>query len=807
MAMKKPTTLFRPALASLLLFTASVHAAVIGPDQAGYLGTNAAAPAFVDLAVVGGATSVLGGVDDAAVLVNLPFPFSFYGNAVTQACISSNGVIWFPADPAACGAFVDFVPTDLSAGQTAPDLAGIFPFWSDLTFQVAGAGSVLYGTVGTAPNRQFIVQWNHAYPQGSANSVTFEAILRETTGAVSFQYAQVTLGAGDAADNGGRAAVGLRGVSGATNGRQLQWSYRASVLANQTALQFNVPAPQTITFNTLPTVTLPASPFALTATATSGLSVTFASTTLSICTVSGSTVTPLAAGTCSITASQPGDSNYAVATPVSRSFTINPAPSGGGGGAGGGGAGGGGAGGGGGGSALTASLDTATITAPLNAGLAKQTVTLTFQTYTQGAPTFASNTSTNQGLGWLSLTPSTGTMTQSSYAGFLYTYQTTVTINVDPTGFPAGSSYTGSANFSAAGGVASVNVTMNVVAQPSVFTLAPQTVQFTYRKGDTKLPPSQSLAVASKPTGTVWSAAVTTATGGNWLTASPATSTAPSTMSASLNANIVQALAVGNYSGKVIITGNGATTVEIPVSLSVIRADAPTIPQGGVVPVYSTSNTIQAGSWISIYGTNLAASTEVWKGDFPTTLGGVSVTVNGKPGYLWFVSPSQINLQAPDDTATGTVTVTITNTTGTTTSTATLAPASPSFSLLDAKHVAAIILETSGYSIVGPTGAFAYYTRPVLPGENLVLYGVGFGPTNPSVKAGELFASAAPTVNPVTVTIGGVQAPVAFAGLVGAGLYQLNVTVPEVGPGDQPIQATVNGVQVPVGPVVTIGSR
>ncbi len=239
----------------------------------------------------------------------------------------------------------------------------------------------------------------------------------------------------------------------------------------------------------------------------------------------------------------------------------------------------------------------------------------------------------------------------------------------------------------------------------------------------------------------------------------------------------------------------------------------PSITAGGIGPVYSSATTIQPGSWVSIYGINLAPDTYIWNNDFPKSLGGVTVTINGKPAYLWFVSPTQINLQAPDDTATGTVNVTVTNPNGTTTATVTLAAESPSFSLLDAKHVAAIIATPDGsgayggggYDIVGPVGAFVYNTRPVKAGEVLVLYGVGFGPTKPAVPAGSAFAGAAPTTNPVTITIGGVNAQVAFAGITGAGLYQFNIVVPVTNRvGDVAIQATVAGVKTVAGPVVTM---
>jgi uncharacterized protein (TIGR03437 family) len=241
---------------------------------------------------------------------------------------------------------------------------------------------------------------------------------------------------------------------------------------------------------------------------------------------------------------------------------------------------------------------------------------------------------------------------------------------------------------------------------------------------------------------------------------------------------------------------------------------APAISPGGVVPVYSPVPTIQPGSWVSIYGSNLASGTAIWNGNFPKSLGGTSVTIDGKPAYLWYVSPTQINLQAPDDTATGPVQVVVTTASGTAASTVTLAPYGPSFSLLgDATHVVAEIATPNGagaygggtYDLLGPSGTFSFNTRPVKAGETLVLFGVGFGPTAPQVPAGQVFTGAASTTSPVTVTIGGVAANVVFSGLTGAGLYQINLTVPPgTGSGDQALQATVNGVQTPPGPVVNV---
>jgi len=99
----------------------------------------------------------------------------------------------------------------------------------------------------------------------------------------------------------------------------------ATVSLTGTAFSTTTPNPQTITFN--PSVTT--YPFALgtftvSATASSGLTVSFASTTAGVCTVSGNTVTLVAAGTCTIQATQAGNTSYSAATPVSVNFTITP---------------------------------------------------------------------------------------------------------------------------------------------------------------------------------------------------------------------------------------------------------------------------------------------------------------------------------------------------------------------------------------------------------------------------------------------------------------------------------------------------
>jgi sugar lactone lactonase YvrE len=91
------------------------------------------------------------------------------------------------------------------------------------------------------------------------------------------------------------------------------------------ALGYDSSIPQTITFGSLSNVTFGVAPFTISATASSGLPVSFTSTTATICAVSGSTVTIIEPGTCSITATQAGNATYAAAAPIVQSFTVSSA--------------------------------------------------------------------------------------------------------------------------------------------------------------------------------------------------------------------------------------------------------------------------------------------------------------------------------------------------------------------------------------------------------------------------------------------------------------------------------------------------
>lgn len=219
----------------VLLFMAPLTALSRGPDGGGYQATDATVYSFVDVSA--GGASVLAGTDDASATLTLPFAFTFYGQSYSMVCVSSNGAMYFVPAGATCAALNDFANIDLAL-TTPNDWPALFPYWTDLTFQVPGAGSVFYQTVGAAGSRRFVVQWNDAMPAVSPSPVTFQAILLEGSNDILFQYKTVTLDSGNPASNGAQATIGIRNTAGAANNKLIEWSINAPVLRDGTAIRF-----------------------------------------------------------------------------------------------------------------------------------------------------------------------------------------------------------------------------------------------------------------------------------------------------------------------------------------------------------------------------------------------------------------------------------------------------------------------------------------------------------------------------------------------------------------------------------------
>lgn len=221
---------------------------------------------------------------------------------------------------------------------------------------------------------------------------------------------------------------------------------------------------------------------------------------------------------------------------------------------------------------------------------------------------------------------------------------------------------------------------------------------------------------------------------------------------------------------------------------------------------------VVANSWVAITGANLAPKTDDWSnsivaGALPQSVDNVSVSIGGKPAYVYYISPNQLNVLAPDVPA-GPVTVTVTSA-GTTSAsfTSTATTYSPAMFLWPGNQAVAT---RTDYSYAVKPGTFTGVTTVAAkPGDVVILWATGFGPTNPAAPPGVVVSGSqayATTAMP-TVTINGVSATVYGAALSpgSAGLYQIAIQVPaSLADGDWPIQASIGGVQSPAGAILSV---
>jgi uncharacterized protein (TIGR03437 family) len=224
----------------------------------------------------------------------------------------------------------------------------------------------------------------------------------------------------------------------------------------------------------------------------------------------------------------------------------------------------------------------------------------------------------------------------------------------------------------------------------------------------------------------------------------------------------------------------------------------PVIPPGGIVSAsaFGEFPSIAPGSWIEIYGTDLASTPQTWtlanftNGVAPTSLGSVTgVSIGGMPAFVDYVSPSQINALVPSNAPTGAQPLTITNGNGTSdtywinvnqTEPGLLAPAN--FVINGKQYVAALFPDNVTFAL--PAGAIPGVTsRPAKSGDTLTLYGVGFGQVTPNFPAGTVVTEQNTLTTSLQFLIGTASATPAYDGLAPSytGLYQFNVVVPAVG--------------------------
>ena len=234
---------------------------------------------------------------------------------------------------------------------------------------------------------------------------------------------------------------------------------------------------------------------------------------------------------------------------------------------------------------------------------------------------------------------------------------------------------------------------------------------------------------------------------------------------------------------------------------------------------FSSLTGVASGSFLTVFGSNLAESTTNWNGSFqsnraPTTLAGTRLLINDREAYIAYVSPTQINAVMPEDDALGTISVVAITPYGSslplTVQKKRYAPALFLYDPQNRRYAASLVAD--GSARVGRANLFGgpidLPVRPARPGEYITLFGSGFGATSPAYTPGQI-PSASPLPTKPTITIGGVTATGSFdyAGLNGfIGVYQFNVPIPANLPdGDHEVVITYQGETSQRGVYVTVG--
>lgn len=227
---------------------------------------------------------------------------------------------------------------------------------------------------------------------------------------------------------------------------------------------------------------------------------------------------------------------------------------------------------------------------------------------------------------------------------------------------------------------------------------------------------------------------------------------------------------------------------------------APAVNPNGVVNGASFQLGTGPYTFATILGSNLSATTRSWlASDFvgnqlPTKLDGVSVTIDGNPAYISYVSPTQVNALLPNSTGPGQI-LTTSNGLSSSLTSAQFAALSPAFFQYGAEGY--VTATHSNGTLIGPAGPAAGSASPAYVGETVILYGTGFGQTNPPIPGGSLVTAPQPLIQQPVITVGGMTAQILFGGLTAAGLYQFNINIPVVSPGNNAIVAQLGNIATP----------
>lgn len=458
-----------------------------------------------------------------------------------------------------------------------------------------------------------------------------------------------------------------------------------------------------------------------------------------------------------------------------------------------------------------ASVDPVGLTLVGDTGGAQQSKEVSLQT-TGGEPlSFRVGVLTQEGSGWLSASPGSGTLLTSSE-------RTALRVQATPGTLPAGV-YRGAITLSFGDGTVREIAVAFVLRGSTAVAAASAGKQTSHTCApDRQVMTSTRLSNSfSVPTGypAALIVAITDNCGGP-----VANSTVAATFTNGNPPIVLQNLRDGSYSATwVPEPPTGTFTPAVQVSMNALNPSLPvaTLQFSGemrldnTVPVITDNGVVNAASFtalrpvspggiVTIFGKNLAEAGSCFGGNcpvelpLPVTLGGASVKIGGFDAPLFYAGPGQINAQVPAQlTGLSSADVVV----------AARGIVSSARSVqIDAAQPGIFMAGGTQGAVLNQDFSANSAANPADRGSVLQIYATGLGPTNPAVATGEIGPTSPPfatVVNSVTVSLGGVNAPVEFQALAPGfvGLYQINIRVPaSVAPGSAvSLKITQNGVE------------
>ena len=357
-----------------------------------------------------------------------------------------------------------------------------------------------------------------------------------------------------------------------------------------------------------------------------------------------------------------------------------------------------------------------------------------------------------------------------------------------------------------------VPVTLTLTAAATSITAQPETVSFTASATSTATPQPQTVTLTSPGSQFAFKASASTVSGGSWLTVTPLSGITPASLTVAVS---LAGLKAGQYTGAITITPTDTTvaTKVLVVALNITSGGTGT--SGVTVRTILNAASLQPGALapgeiISIFGTGLgplAGQGPILSssGSVGSTLADTRVLFDGVAAPLLYAGSEQINAIVPYGINGRFATSVQVEVAGNRSEALQLRvdPASP------ALFTATGTGKGQG-AVVNQDGTLNNPFFPA-PRETIIaLYGTGEGQTRPAGQDGRIITTdVRPPVAPVSVTVGGLDAEVKYAGSAPgmvSGAFQINVLVPRNAPvgGQIPIEVTIGGILSQLGVTVSI---